>query len=112
MADDPVLAPRIACFLSHLAGEKSLKACLIALGRPLRKVHDLLELRNQLPADHASRFDPGDLAILNTWLVEGRYPADLDEATPDEAAECVAAAARVLASAEGLATGGAPGSGP
>jgi hypothetical protein len=79
VADDPDLAPRIACFLCHLAAEKALKACLIVRGHPLRKLHDLIELRARPPAEPGSGFDPADLRVLNTWLVEGRYPTELDE---------------------------------
>ena len=96
LAADPDLAPRIACFLAHLAAEKGLKACLIARGEPLRKVHDLLELHDRLPNTLGSGFRVDDLTVLNTWLMEGRYPAYLDAATPAEATECLAAAARVI----------------
>lgn len=96
VAGDPDLAPRIACFLAHLAAEKGLKACLIACGEPLRKVHDLLELHDRLSDTLGAGFRVDDLTVVNTWLMEGRYPADLDDATPAEAAECLAAAARVI----------------
>lgn len=36
------------------------------------------------------------LAALNPWVIEGRYPGDLDEATPEVAAELVALADQAL----------------
>lgn len=96
---DADLAPRIACFLAHLAAEKALKACLIARGEPLRKVHDLLVLHDRLPDSLGAGFRVDDLSVLNTWLMEGRYPGDLDDATAGEAAECLAATARVIGEA-------------
>jgi len=47
--------PRIACFLAHLAAEKAIKAWLISLDTPFRKVHDLAELRAMLPAAAADQ---------------------------------------------------------
>lgn len=93
---DPELAPRIACFLAHLAAEKALKACVIARGEPLRRVHDLLVLHDRLPDALGAGFCIEGLSVLNTWLMEGRYPGDLDDATPAEATECLAAAAGVI----------------
>lgn len=37
-----------------------------------------------------------DLDLLNVWVMEGRYPADLDEATRPEATDCHAAAGRIV----------------
>lgn len=88
------------CFLAHLATEKALKAVLIAEGRPLRKTHDLVDLAKRLPEPVRTRVSADDLDLLDVWVMEGRYPADLDEATRAEAAECHAAAARIVAQIE------------
>ena len=93
---------RIACFLAHLAGEKALKACLISVEVPFRKIHDLLDIRGHLPAPTQTAFADADLPTLNLWSIDGRYPADVDEATRAEAHECVAAAKRILAAAAGV----------
>lgn len=37
-----------------------------------------------------------DLAILNPWVIEGRYPGDAVESTPAFAADAIEAATRVL----------------
>ncbi len=95
VASESDLAPRIACFLAHLAAEKALKAVLIAEGRPLRKTHDLLDLARRLPTP-TPRLSADDLDLLNVWVMEGRYPVDADEATRAEAIDCCAAAARLV----------------
>lgn len=87
---------RIVCFLAHLAAEKSMKAWLISLGIPFRKVHDLAELLALLPADAARQLAVSDLQTLNPWSILGRYPDDVSEATRQEALACVAAAQRIL----------------
>jgi HEPN domain-containing protein len=96
LSNDPDSPARIACFLAHLSAEKSMKAWLIALEIPFRRVHDLAELLALLPADAASRLDVADLQTLNPWSILGRYPDDVSEATANEASACVAAAQRVL----------------
>ena len=90
---------RIACFLVHLAAEKAIKAWLISLDTPFRKVHDLAELRAMLPAAAAGQLDTLDLQVLNPWSILGRYPDDVSEATKEQAAACVKAAQRVLEAA-------------
>lgn len=44
LSEDPESPGRIVCFLTHLAAEKAMKAWLISLGIPFRRVHDLAEL--------------------------------------------------------------------
>ena len=99
IAGDSEVPARIACFLAHLAAEKALKACLISAEVPFRKIHDLLDIRGHLPASSQSEFADADLRELNPWSIDGRYPGDIDEATRDEARQCVAAAGRVVAAA-------------
>lgn len=97
IAADADLPARVACFLAHLVAEKSIKAQLIRLGVAFPKVHDLVDLRALLPGDAATHVSDQDIAILNPWSVEGRYPGDLEGATVEQAAECIASAERVLA---------------
>ncbi len=93
---------RLACFLAHLAGEKAIKACLIHSGRDPRRTHDLLKLRTALSDDVASRFQSDDLASLNPWTIEGRYPDDLDAAAEADAGACIEAAERVIQAARSV----------
>ena len=44
----------------------------------------------------AAMFADADLRMLNPWSIDGRYPADVDDATVAEARECIAAAERIL----------------
>lgn len=74
LADDDRLPARAACFHAHLAAEKALKALLILRDVRLMFSHDLALLTGMLAADDAALFDVGDLATLNPWTIEGRYP--------------------------------------
>lgn len=96
LAEHDDLPARAACFHAHLAAEKALKACLIAAGVAFKKVHDLGEILALLPSEVAGDLDPGDLALLNPWVIDGRYPGDVPDATALDAAACIAAAGRVL----------------
>jgi HEPN domain-containing protein len=92
---DTSVPPRIACFLAHLAAEKALKAWLIWLRKPFPRIHDLRSLKLLVGESVARAVDDADLDLLNPWAIEGRYPAGAPDATPRDAAACVAAADRV-----------------
>ncbi len=94
IAADTELPPRIACFLSHLAAEKALKAYLISREVPYPKTHDLADLRALFPTDLGVA--DADLQWLNPWTIEGRYPGDIPDATKAQAERCVDAAERVV----------------
>lgn len=79
LAGDDRLPARVACFHAHLAAEKALKALLVARGVELKRSHDLAYLRDMLEAKDAGLFEVVDLAALNPWTIEGRYPADLTD---------------------------------
>ncbi|MGH9023976.1 MAG: HEPN domain-containing protein [Acidimicrobiia bacterium] len=96
----PDVPARIACFLAHLAAEKALKALLIDVGVAFPRIHNLLRLAALLPDPLQEMFDPGDLAQLNPWVIEGRYPDDAIDASADVANILVELAAKVLASAQ------------
>lgn len=72
---------RLACFLTHLALEKAIKAVLLSEGTAFRKVHDLFQLRGLLHHETAGLLSDDLLATLNPWTTEGRYPGDLADAT-------------------------------
>ncbi len=90
---------RAACFHAHLAAEKALKALVIFRAVPVPKAHDLARLLQMLPAADGNRFAKSELADLNPWTVEGRYPADLSEPTDAEVGALGAAAHRVVEAA-------------
>jgi HEPN domain-containing protein len=83
---------RIACFHAQQAAEKALKAVLISCDTAFRKTHDVVVLVAQLPAEVASELDEVDLLVLQPWAVDGRYPGDLPDATPEEAGEAISVA--------------------
>jgi HEPN domain-containing protein len=66
------------CFLCQSAAEKYLKAYLIANGWKLERTHDIVAL-----LAHCSDYDDtfadlsGTSAVLNEYIVAGRYPGDL-----------------------------------
>jgi len=78
---DHDLPPRLACFLAHLAVEKTLKSLLILASVPFRKIHDLVGLHALLPEKWRSGLDTGELALLNPWVIDGRYADDIVEAS-------------------------------
>ena len=94
-ADSDVVA-RGACVWAHQAAEKALKALLILRDIDPPKLHDLDRLAQRLPRDEGRDFAAIDLPELTRWAIEGRYPADLDEATHADAAKAIAVAREVL----------------
>ena len=66
------------CFLCQSAAEKYLKGYLIAQGWTLEKTHDIVQLLG-LCADYDAEL--GTMmtkgAILNEYIVAGRYPGDI-----------------------------------
>lgn len=100
LAGDTRLPARAACFHAHLAAEKALKGLLIARAVVVKRSHDLAYLRGLLDPVDSDRFDVDDLAALNPWTIEGRYPADLADSAAGEVKALVDAARRVVALVE------------
>lgn len=96
LVDDGESPPRLAAFLAHLAAEKALKGALIARGIATRKIHDLVELQSSLISDDAATVSSDDIDVLVPWNIAGRYPADLDDPSPETAASAVDAAGRIV----------------
>ncbi len=89
------------CFLCQSAAEKYLKGYLIAQGWELEKTHDLVALLTRC-ADYEERFaslrEGG--AVLNEYIIAGRYPGDVAyEAIGEEEAEEAVAIVRRIAEA-------------
>jgi hypothetical protein len=53
-------------------------------------------LAQRLPHEEGSAFAPIELPELTRWSIEGRYPADLDEATHADALKAIEVARHVL----------------
>jgi HEPN domain-containing protein len=99
-AADEDLVPRGSCIWAHQAAEKAIKALLIARDIDPPKLHDLDRLVTRLPEADASAFDGIDLPELTRWSIEGRYPADLDEATRADGLRAIELAHSVIAAVE------------
>ena len=83
---------------AHQAAEKALKALLAHHDTDPPKLHDLDRLVQRLPETERPAFEALELPELTRWAIEGRYPADLDEATADDATKSIYIASSVLES--------------
>lgn len=102
---DELPAYHTISFLCQSAAEKSLKGCLVGQGWQLQKTHDIVALLGI-----CAEYDPNwaDLApggaVLNEYIVAGRYPGDLavEHIGRAEAHEALDAARRIAARARDL----------
>jgi HEPN domain-containing protein len=93
--DDSLAA--VACFHAQQAVEKLLKALLVLVDEPFPRTHDLLQLLQRLPADLALPIPLDDLAPLNRYSVEARYPVGEEPLTGEEARAALKVARQVHA---------------
>jgi HEPN domain-containing protein len=98
MLDRDDIATRIACFHAQQAAEKAIKSRLVRGGIAFANTHDLVVLRELLPAELKRRIDVDDAKDLSVWAVQGRYPGDVPEATRAEALMAVESASRIVGS--------------
>ena len=75
---DEIPAYHTICFLCQGAAEKFLKGYLIAQGWTLEKTHDIVVLLEAC-VDYDAEWGAmaADGAILNEYIVAGRYPGDI-----------------------------------
>lgn len=92
-------ALRIAGFLAQQAAEKALKAALLASSVNAPKIHGLRQLYGLLPAEPEPPVVDDDMDLLDPWVVDGRYAADLPDLGQTEAAQLLDAARRIVDSA-------------
>ena len=90
------MVARGACVWAHQAAEKALNALLVVRDIDPPKLHDLDRLAQRLPDDEGKAFCILQLPELTRWSIEGRYPADLDEATHTDAVTAIGVARQVL----------------
>ena len=93
---DGSAALRIAGFLAQQAAEKALKAGLFAASIAAPRIHGLNQLVARYPSGRSPNVDPDDLDLLDPWVIDGRYAADLPDLGCDEADELLLAARRVV----------------
>jgi len=100
--DDPL--PDQACFHAQQAGEKALKALLVALEQPVPRTHDvtlLLELVEGVVGPQESLREPA--AVLSVFSVGPRYPMlDDPQVDRDEAERTLAYMDAILAFVESV----------
>jgi HEPN domain-containing protein len=75
---------------------KALKAPLILRDIDPPTLHDLDREAQRRPDDEGKAFESIELPELTRWSIEGRYPADLDEATHADGLKTIAVARQVL----------------
>jgi len=97
---DGSVALRIAGFLAQQAAEKALKAGLFSLGLTVPRIHGLNQLLDRYPIDGSPDVDRDDLDLLDPWVIDGRYAADLPDLSLAEANYLAAAAGRVVAAVQ------------
>lgn len=88
------------CFLCQSAAEKFLKGFLLSRGWSLERTHDLVELLGWC-ADYDTELAGmiAEGALLNEYIVAGRYPGDIatEQIGAAEAREALEAAQRIRA---------------
>lgn len=83
------------CFHAQQVAEKYLKSLLAYCGIPFPRSHDLLDLFRRLQNGPRIQLEALDLAILNRYAVEVRYPGNWEPISREEAEEAVALAEKV-----------------
>ena len=85
----------VVCFHSQQCIEKYVKALLVLHSIPFPKTHDLIDLLRLVPMKARPALPQTDLALLNRYAVESRYPGDWGVITTEEALEAAAVARRL-----------------
>jgi HEPN domain-containing protein len=93
---DGSTALRVAGFLAQQAAEKALKAGLFAGGIAAPKIRGLRQLHARYPSADAPAVDLDDLDLLDPWVIDGRYAADLPDLGLIDAKGLLAASQRVV----------------
>lgn len=83
------------CFHAQQCAEKYLKALLTLRGIAVQKTHDLTELLPRAPTDTRLEAFAGEVAELNPYAIETRYPGDWEPQTREDAERAVALARRL-----------------
>jgi len=83
------------CFHAQQCAEKYLKALLALHGIDFPKSHDLTELHALLPVQVRSPIPSSDLAELNPYAIETRYPGDWQPQNRQDAVQAVKLSKRI-----------------
>ncbi len=86
----------IICFHAQQAAEKYLKGFLAFHEKHVRKVHDLKFLLSEAEKiDQSLASLQKDIAYLDEFYIETRYPADIPEFSSDQAQKAIKAAVNI-----------------
>ena len=77
------------CFHSQQRVEKYIKALLVYCSIQFPKSHDVVELLNLVPKNYRPDLSIYDLATINRYAVDTRYPGDWEIITRQEAEDSV-----------------------
>ena len=83
------------CFHAQQCAEKYLKALLTLHAVPFPKIHDLLELLPLVPKALALGIWESDVAEVNRYAIEGRYPGEWEPIVRQDAEAAVEVARKV-----------------
>ena len=83
------------CFHAQQCSEKYLKALLALHAVPFPKIHDLLELLPLVPKALALGIRESDVAEVNRYAIEGRYPGEWEPIVRQDAEAAVEVARKV-----------------
>ena len=99
-SEPAVLRGQVA-FHAEQAAEKALKAVLIQTGVEFPRTHVQSLLRLLRNSEISVRQDIEQASALTRFAVEARYPGDIEPITPEEVAQAIEVAERVVAWARG-----------
>ena len=85
----------IVCFHAQQCAEKYMKALLTRHSVLFSKTHDLTELLLLVPKEVGLEITVSDVAVLNRYAVETRYPGNWEPMTQADAEEAVALTRKV-----------------
>jgi HEPN domain-containing protein len=85
----------IICFHAQQCAEKYIKSRIAEQKKIIPRTHDLIELISELPDNLRNTIPIEDLAELNPFSVEIRYPGIAEEITRDDAARAVDIAIKI-----------------
>jgi HEPN domain-containing protein len=69
---------------------------LLAATISVPRIHGLRALYSRYPAKSSPALDEDDLDLLDPWVIDGRYAADLPDVAAVEATKLIDAAQRIV----------------
>jgi HEPN domain-containing protein len=89
------------CFHAQQCAEKYLKALLTFHAVPFLKIHDLTALMALVPKSIDLRLTLPEIAVLNRYAIDVRYPGDWGVITREDAESALAIARKVRSAVRG-----------